>query len=1614
MSENKVYKRFNIRYLILVLIAAVIICQIPPISFDQVLKAKALTVDWFTPSVSDMTQNFWDGGMISLSNLQSGGVQVNWNNAITNVRIGVNRKTPLDGMAIQLDGLTAGEGSNANFAVLMANDPLSSYDVESKVIPALLFDTTNGQVFWMPNGHRVIDPNNGLKYDNIHNKTIEIVFEKGSGKYNVTLTVGSSVFKGVIPDSEMTGFSQFNADNDVCALLTAWKFNWDNPPSQTFSVQYKGLGKVVKDDHEPEIEFEVPKVSGLTTNFWESNGMLSLSDLPEGGVQMTWNSAVTNVRIGVNKSMPLDGMAIKLANLTAGEGSNANFAVLFANAATSSYSTESKVIPALLFDTTNGQVFWAPDGHRVIDPNNGLKYDNLKSKTIEIRIAKASGGYNVTVKAGSSKFEGSIPDDKMAGFTEFDVNRDVYALLTAWRFPWDEPPGQTFSVQYKGLGKIVVTEPDPDMEIEAPNVSGMTTNHWAGDGRLALSDLTEGGVQINWNNAVTNVRVGVNKSMPLDGMVIKLANLTAGEGSNANFAVLLANNPDLSYSTESKDIPALLFDTTNGQVLWMPDEYRVVGPDNGLKYENLKNKNIDILFEKAGGGYNVTIKVGSAKYEGSISNDKFTGFSKFNVNEGVYALLTAWRFTWDEPPGQNLSVQYKGLGRIVIPEPDPDMEIEVPNSNGMTTNHWVGNGWLALSDLTEGGVQINWNNAVTNVRIGVNKAMPLNGMVIRLANLTAGEGSNANFAVLLANNADSSYSTESKVIPALLFDTTNGQVFWSPDGHRVINPNDGLKYDNIKNKTIEIRFVKVSGGYSVTIKIGSAKFEGSIPDDKMTGFTEFNAKKDVYALLTAWRFPWDEPPGQNLSVQYKGLGRIVGVEDPEETNTPEEINAVINAIDAIGTVSLSNGAPIRLARKAYDALTESGKGQVSNYSKLLEAEAQYASLAERADSKLNYINKANALLSSSTMEHVKNTLQAWARFMTLTDLPYGKGLRYKFTDAPTNVREGFGADVNLDGLVLQFDNLDRENASSGQLALYFADSGTRPYGGSYESSMSPLALVIDVNEGTIKSYPSETVVLQSDLLKFNSLGYRRWSLTFEETNGDYKVTLTVNEQTATGVIPKAIMDQAENLKNPVACIVTLSSWGKQSLSIDFIGVTSGYMPDEVIQLIDDIGMVTLDSRNAIEAAEAAYEKLPEKAKAMVVNHNQLVTARRIYDSLDYNRMVATAIELINKIGTVNLMSGEKIMEAQDMFNRLTEQQKKEVTNADKLKSAIEKYFKMIKPYMAVESALYGPGLNAQLSIASSYSQSWWQDHIIASFTEDNHLKIEWNDAIRNMRNGPATKYNLDGLYLQLTNITKDSGRDGTRLAIMFGTDLYTEYASEKSSLAIVLDTATGSIYAFPTGKLILQTDLLKHDNIEKEIIGFQFKKTDEGLFALHVYVGGNRLSTVIPGLAVLRADAIKNLDSVNMVMSCWTDNDSGIVDGSKHTFSAELVSIQDSGTFAFEELFKVITAIDELPEKATLDNIDRIKEVNDMYLSLTRPMRKQVNNYSKLKKLIDQMYELTYGKVDLPDLPEDVDTGENSKAWIAAVILLLAVSALFISRIKSKGKNQSGMNASQV
>ena len=121
----------------------------------------------------------------------------------------------------------------------------------------------------------------------------------------------------------------------------------------------------------------------------------------------------------------------------------------------------------------------------------------------------------------------------------------------------------------------------------------------------------------------------------------------------------------------------------------------------------------------------------------------------------------------------------------------------------------------------------------------------------------------------------------------------------------------------------------------------------------------------------------------------------------------------------------------------------------------------------------------------------------------------------------------------------------------------------------------------------------------------------------------------------------------------------------------------------VIDMINNIGQVTLNSAIRIEAAEKAYEALTPSQRELVSNHDKLVDARHDYDvlvaaQLGDQQAAENVSRMIENISVVTINSGAAIEKAMAAYNELTPAQKKLVNNYDVLLNAQRTYDALVK------------------------------------------------------------------------------------------------------------------------------------------------------------------------------------------------------------------------------------------------------------------------------------------------------------------------------------------------
>ena len=146
--------------------------------------------------------------------------------------------------------------------------------------------------------------------------------------------------------------------------------------------------------------------------------------------------------------------------------------------------------------------------------------------------------------------------------------------------------------------------------------------------------------------------------------------------------------------------------------------------------------------------------------------------------------------------------------------------------------------------------------------------------------------------------------------------------------------------------------------------------------------------------------------------------------------------------------------------------------------------------------------------------------------------------------------------------------------------------------------------------------------------------------------------------------------------------------------------------EAVDKMIDAIGEVTLESKEAVEGARAAYDALTDEGKELVTKLDTLTAAEAKLAELEKeaaDKAAAKAVDdKIDAIGEVTKDSKSAIEEARAAYNALTDEQKALVTKADALAAAEKMY-------------VY---LTTEIPFTDLEKDGWYLDYVRYAFVND--------------------------------------------------------------------------------------------------------------------------------------------------------------------------------------------------------------------------------------------------------------------------------------------------------
>ena len=420
--------------------------------------------------------------------------------------------------------------------------------------------------------------------------------------------------------------------------------------------------------------------------------------------------------------------------------------------------------------------------------------------------------------------------------------------------------------------------------------------------------------------------------------------------------------------------------------------------------------------------------------------------------------------------------------------------------------------------------------------------------------------------------------------------------------------------------------------------------------------------------------------------------------------------AVDRLIDQIGTVTLESEADITAARTAFDALTEKQKGYVTKLDVLTAAETQLQNLKDAAAAKrVEDMIAALPGVSELALSDEADITAARAAFDALTSAQ--KALVPN--EATLIAAEQRLAELKAEAEQEAADRAaaksveDKINALPADLTL-----DDKPV---VDAAKAAYDALTEKQKGYVS--PDAKQTLDDALAEIARL----------EEERDNKAAAAVVERLidAIGEVSlssKTTIDTARNAYDQLtpAQKAFVSNYDVLvAAETRYAQLVDEAAAEYVRELIENLGDVTLDSKEAIEAARAAYDALTPSQKALIseATYRKLTDAEDAYAAL-VDKAAAEHVEaLIDAIGRVTPGSGSKIAAARAAYDALTPSQKKLVGNYQTLLDAEKRYEDLKKPITPVgPSTPSKPSQNENagkdnLPFTDVASGSWYYDGV---------------------------------------------------------------------------------------------------------------------------------------------------------------------------------------------------------------------------------------------------------------------------------------------------------------
>ncbi|MBP3691736.1 MAG: hypothetical protein J6I80_00665, partial [Clostridia bacterium] len=775
-------------------------------------------------------------------------------------------------------------------------------------VPFLQLDTNKGVLKLMHGASEgmteytekqvIISSNDILKKANIENSPFTVTIAPYDAEnYLVAIDVAGDAVAGVMSKANLACTYQPSTTQGVFYMSVG---GIDNNPNANnkWSLNYYGYKMLDSTYTAPAVSPVVPdgpnyavlvenkataSLNGMTTNA----ASISVTDIAGGGVTIDYlNSGsyypyVHNTDIGSflnnNYRLYFDGYESTATDATKFGYRQFAIGLSRSSTATDNYRKFFKYCSGLRFDTVNGKVELvqgksatdAVDVFATVITNDALKYDNFAGKPFTVDFINSDDD-EIKVVVTIDNGEDVDPTVLEGAISRTTYRRLRYPLTTTYGYftvsglehalganPW--------TIDYYGWSRL----PDPPTGL-AEGLTVVATkdkeyNAWSNSARV-VTDLAEGGVRVNWVGGYSGYapyRLNANLGdFPREGMMFQFdkyiidSSTTSSANGYGKILICLASTQANDATKIKKNTPYLEIDTVAGTlklghckdpsfgtVEGFAEDQTIIESTNVLKYASIGNKPFTVTIKKDGAGnYPIEINVDGTPVSGVMSAEKFDAISMKPNAMATYMSVGGY----ENGTTNKWSIDFYGFKKIEVPAPVIDVS-PLTETATVATDVFGGKTYKQVTDLTDGGVSINWPQYLSaygpyGYSVNLGKFPGEHGFKLQFSNYknnAAKTEKNAyaygQIILILTSTTGNDHFKIKKDVPYLQIDTVNGKLYL---GHckddkfgtehgftkdQEIISSDLLKAENFKNKAFSFTFKNSTtseGDVDITVEVG--------------------------------------------------------------------------------------------------------------------------------------------------------------------------------------------------------------------------------------------------------------------------------------------------------------------------------------------------------------------------------------------------------------------------------------------------------------------------------------------------------------------------------------------------------------------------------------------------------------------------------------------------------------------------------------------------------------------------------------------------------------------------------------------------------------------------